>query len=181
MFLLHSLQSPINVGMILRTAEVYEQPVVVLDTHGVMLGERLKTVADFACGALGRHPPAVETSLKRCLERVTGRMILTGFDGNAVPLSEMKWKPGDCVAFGNEYDGLDLSGMDKAQATVWIQTTDQHLPKPRSINPIDPTRVEEVRRNGGATLNVAAAAAIIGYSMFSARTLHLTGSASQIP
>lgn len=173
MFLLHSLQSPINIGMILRTAEVYEQTVVVFDTHGVMNDARLETVADFACGALGRRPPVVETSLERCLERVGGRMILTGFGADAVPLSGMKWKSEDCVVFGNEYDGIDISGLERAHATVWVPTTDQHLPKPRSTSPIDPTRVEDVRRNGGVTLNVSATAAIIGYSMFLARKLYL--------
>lgn len=172
MFLLHSLQSPINVGMILRTAEVFEQSVVILDAHGLMSDERLEVVADFACGALGRRPPIVETSLERCLERVGGRVILTGFDANAIPLPQVDWKSGDCVVFGNEYDGLDKSGISDAWATVWVPTTDQSLPKPSSINPIDPTRTEGVSHNGRATLNVSAVAAIIGHSIFSARFPH---------
>ena len=168
MFLLHSLQSPINVGMILRSAEVYEQAVMILDTHKLMRGAKLEIVADFACGALGRRPPIVETRLAACLDRVKGRLIGTGFGPNATPLQHMSWKPGDCVIFGNEYDGLAIDDIQGLQSAVWVPTPDKYLPKPRSINPIDPGRTESVRNDGGTSLNVAATAAIIAYEMFQA-------------
>ena len=168
MFLLHSLQSAINIGMILRTAEVYHQSVLILDTHGIMKGQGLEVVADFACGALGRRPPIVETRLDICLQRVTGRLISTGFGPNATPLAYMSWRPGDCVVFGNEYDGLEEAGLERAADTVWVPTPDQHLPKPRSISPIDPFRTQGVANDGGVSLNVAATAAIIGYAIFMA-------------
>jgi tRNA G18 (ribose-2'-O)-methylase SpoU len=168
MFLLHSLQSPINVGMILRSAEVYGQAVMILDTHKLMRGDKLQIVADFACGALGRRPPIVETQLAACLDRVKGRLIGTGFGPSATPLQHMSWKPGDCVILGNEYDGLRADEIQRLQTTVWVPTPDKHLPKPRSTNPIDPNRTGGVRNDGGTSLNVAATAAIIAYEMFQA-------------
>ncbi len=171
MFLLHSLQSPINVGMILRSAEVYGQAVVILDSHGLMRGDSLRIVADFACGALGRRPPIVETTLSACLGRAKGRVIGTGFGPRAIPLPNVAWKPNDCVVFGNEYDGLNVDGIERLQTTVWIPTPDMHLPKPRSNSPIDPSRSEGVRNDGGTSLNVAASAAIIAYEMFNANVV----------
>lgn len=170
MFLLYSLQSPINVGMILRSAEVYGQAVVILDSHGVMRGNKLNVVADFACGALGRRPPIVEQTAAACLDRIKGRLVGTGFGPSAVPLSNMTWRPGDCVVFGNEYDGL-TADIDRMATTVWVPTPDQHLPKPRSISPIDPGRVAGVRNEGATSLNVAATAAIVAYQMYQADRL----------
>ncbi len=168
MFLLHALQSPTNIGMILRTAEVFETRVIGFDPHGVMRGMHLERIADFACGALGRHPPIASDDLEFCLAQVPGRLIATGLGGNAKPLAFHKWNGDDCVVLGNEYDGLPDAFSARADSTLWIPTTDQHLPKPKSTVPIDATRVEGVRNDGDASLNVAAAAAIIGYARFQA-------------
>ena len=169
MFLLYSLQSPINIGMILRSAEVYGHGVVILDTFGVMRGEKLEVVADFACGALGRSPPIVETSLSASLGHITGRLIGTGFGHGATPLQHMSWQQDDCVVLGNEYDGLEAVMIQRMQKTVWVPTPDRHLPKPRSTTPIDPARTKGVRNDGGTSLNVAATTAIIAHQMFQAR------------
>lgn len=173
MFLLHALQSPINVGMILRSAEAFGQSVVICDTHNVMGDENLSVVADFACGALGRRPPAVEVDLDACLARVKGRLIATGFGDNAVPLTYSKWLNDDCIIFGNEYDGLPGSVLGRADMTIWVPLPSQHLPKPISANPIDPARSASVRNNGQPSLNVAATAAIIAHDVYAARIISL--------
>lgn len=168
MFLLYALQSPINIGMILRTAEVFEASVIIYDAHGVMAGDAIETIADFACGALGRRPPLVFDRAEDCLARVKGRLIATGLDENAKPLPYHKWKSGDCVVLGNEYDGLPGPLIARADSVVWVPTSSQYLPKPISASPIDPHRVEHVRNNGCTSLNVAATAAIIAYSQYEA-------------
>lgn len=168
MFLLFALQSPTNIGMILRTAEVFETRVIVFDPHGVMSSEHIEKIADFACGALGRRPPVVSDDIAECLSHVEGRLIATGLGSNAKPLPFHQWEEGDCIVLGNEYDGVPDDFASRTDSMIWVPTTDQHLPKPRSTNPIDPNRVENVRNNGDASLNVAATAAIIGYTRFQA-------------
>jgi tRNA G18 (ribose-2'-O)-methylase SpoU len=166
MFLLHSLQSPINIGMILRTAEVFGQGVTIYDPHDVMRGDNLNVVADFGCGSLGRRPPFVSADLGICLAKVQGRLIAATLDGNAKPLGSFEWRQDDCVVLGNEYDGLSSEFSSSADQRVWVPVPPGYLPKPTSISPIDPSRVEPVRNNGSVSLNVAATAAIIGYSIF---------------
>lgn len=168
MFLLHALQSPINIGMILRTAEVFETGVMIYDAHGVMKGDAIETIADFACGALGRRPPLVFDRAEDCVARVKGRLIATGLDENAKPLPYHKWQSDDCVVLGNEYDGLPDPLVARADSVIWVPTSSQYLPKPISASPIDPHRVERVRNNGDTSLNVAATAAIIAYSRYQA-------------
>src|SRR5262249_22489232 len=54
--LLYGLQSPINIGMILRVAETYRARISIFDPHRVLDdAERLVTIKDFACGALERR------------------------------------------------------------------------------------------------------------------------------
>lgn len=167
MFLLHSLQSPINIGMLLRTAEVFGQSVVVLDAHDVLRRE-IDTIADFACGALGRRPPIVETQWEACLAHVPGRLVATSFEPNAKPLHAFTWREDDCIAFGNEYDGLPPDFTKVAQTSVWVPTPTQYLPKPKSTRPIDPSRTDGVKDDGNVSLNVAASAAIIAHAIYQA-------------
>lgn len=169
MFLLHALQSPINIGMILRTAEVFGHGVVIYDPHDVMRGDNLNTVADFGCGSFGRRPPFVSVDLETCLARVPGRLIATTLEGNAKPLSSFGWEQSDCVVLGNEYDGLPPEFTSRADQRLWVPVPPGHLPKPASLSPIDPARTQAVRDNGSVSLNVAATAAIIGHSIFSAK------------
>lgn len=170
MFLLHSLQSPINIGMILRSAEAYGQSVVICDTHNVV-EDNLSTIADFACGALGRRPPIVETCFEACQPHVKGRLLATGFDQNAVPLNFATWKDSDCIVFGNEYEGLPRPVLDLADAQIWVPMPSQKLPKPTSASPIDPSRTEGVSNNGQPTLNVAATAVIIAHNIYMSNNL----------
>ena len=51
--LLYGLQSPVNIGMILRAAEAFRFAVSILDQYGVLVdAAKLSTLQDFACGAL---------------------------------------------------------------------------------------------------------------------------------
>ena len=60
--LLYELQSPINIGTILRIAEAYHFKVSILDPHGVLEDpQKLPTVKDFACGAISRRDSTAST------------------------------------------------------------------------------------------------------------------------
>lgn len=168
MFLLHSLQSPINIGMILRTAEVFGHGVTIFDAHGVMCGSKLDTVADFGCGSFGRRPPFVSRDLEACLDRVAGRIIATSAEASATPVSGFAWKTQDCIVLGNEYDGIPAEVLERAEETVWVPVPRKHLPKPKSKSPIDATRGRGVANDGSVSLNVAATAAVIAHSIFQA-------------
>ncbi|MCR8825248.1 TrmH family RNA methyltransferase [Pseudosulfitobacter koreensis] len=170
MFLLASLQSPINIGMILRTAEVFGHGVTIYDPTNVMQGGNLDWVADFGCGSFGRRPPFVSPDLSTCLDRAQGRVITTAADGTATPLGAFVWQPDDCIVFGNEYDGILKQIETNADATVWVPVPKRYLPKPKSKSPIDPDRSDGVVNDGSTSLNVAATAAIIAHAIYASRT-----------
>ena len=71
------------------------------------------------------------------------------------------WRPTDCVALGNEYDGLDDAFLASADERLRIPMPPGDHPKPRSHRPIDPGRPNAPLREGSPSLNVATAAAII--------------------
>ena len=51
-FLLYGLQSPINIGMILRVAETYRFHVAIYDPFCLLdHPDKLRTISDFSCGA----------------------------------------------------------------------------------------------------------------------------------
>src|SRR5690242_320671 len=53
--LLYGLQSPINLGMILRVAETYRVRVAIYDRHRVLDDPaKVATMEDFSCGAAAR-------------------------------------------------------------------------------------------------------------------------------
>src|SRR5262249_52793385 len=107
-FLLYDLQSPINIGIILRTAEVYQFKVSILDSHGV-LGDRekLNTTEDFACGAMSRRVfQRLENPAAVARLRSGRRLVATSIAPNAFPLSNFHFARDDLIALGNEYDGL---------------------------------------------------------------------------
>jgi tRNA (cytidine/uridine-2'-O-)-methyltransferase len=166
--LLWQLQSPINVGMILRLAETFRAPVYVYDPAGVLSdGARRDTVSDFACGALERHPPEAVTGIGALAGLRRGRrLIATTIEPGAVPLTEFTWRAGDLVAIGNEYDGLPAAVTADADARLWIPLPDVYVPKPRAHAPIDPLRAEGVARDGTPNLNAAMATAIIVYDAY---------------
>jgi tRNA G18 (ribose-2'-O)-methylase SpoU len=166
-FLLYGLQSPINIGMILRVAETYRFDVAVYDRYGVLDDpDKLNTVKDFSCGAATRRPLqkiADEAGLDRLL--VGRRLVSTSIDSRSCPLPRHSFARGDLVALGNEYDGLPDDMIARAGSILHIPMPAGWAPKPKALRPIDPTR-SGVARDGQPSLNVAMAAAVICYAAF---------------
>jgi tRNA G18 (ribose-2'-O)-methylase SpoU len=167
-FLLYGLQSPINIGMILRVAETYQFRVSIYDRHNVLEDAgKLETIADFSCGALSRRG-------FRKLEHYAGlavmlegrRLVATSIDRGSVSLPEYRFQAADVFALGNEYDGLPEDMLSRADLVLNIPMPQVWTPKPKSHNPIDPVRSKAVARDGQANLNVAMSAAIICYATF---------------
>lgn len=162
--ILCSLQSAINIGMILRTAEVYRHPVIVIDRHGVFMDEaKLRTIGDFACGALERQPPLMVPDLEAAFAATPGRRLATSIAAPAAKAHEFGWRADDAVLFGNEYDGLSATEFAAADALVTIPMPAGYLPKPKSHSPIDPARAAGVSQDGAPNLNTAVAASIIAF------------------
>jgi tRNA (cytidine/uridine-2'-O-)-methyltransferase len=166
--LLYGLQSPINLGMILRVAETYRSSVYVFDPHFVFADpHRRETISDFACGALERVPPEVLADPADLAARSEGsRLIVTTISPDASALEDFAWRPGDMAMLGNEYDGLPAALQHGAAARLRIPMPSGHYPKPRSHRPIDPSRTAPVASDGMPSLNVAISAAIILYSHY---------------
>src|ERR1700681_4570791 len=114
--LLYALQSPINLGMILRVAETYRFGVSIYDRHRVFDNpEKLRTAQDFACGAMSRRALrrfTDEESLERML--VGRRLIATSIGNSSCELTSYEFRPCDLFALGNEYDGLPESVIGRA-------------------------------------------------------------------
>jgi tRNA (cytidine/uridine-2'-O-)-methyltransferase len=166
--LLWGLQSPVNVGMVLRVAESYRVAVGMLGSASVLADPGASaTVSDFACGALQRigltsfaDDAAVDAW------RGPSRLVATSIDASATALPDFHFRPGDVVALGNEYDGLPADVVARADARIVIPMADVWTPKPQSISPIDPSRATPVARDGQPNLNVAVAGAIICYAAY---------------
>jgi tRNA G18 (ribose-2'-O)-methylase SpoU len=167
-FLLWGLQSPINIGMILRVAETFGIEVSILDTHQVLRDDTCKTtIGDYACGALQRHPPHLVADLASFAETIgMDRLVATTVVSDAVALPDFVWREGDVIALGNEYDGLPAELVREAAVRLRIPMPDGCLPKPRPQHPIDPRRAAPVARDGTPSLNVAVSAGIIAYSAY---------------
>jgi tRNA G18 (ribose-2'-O)-methylase SpoU len=86
-----------------------------------------------------------------------------------MPLRDFIFEPGDVVFLGNEYDGLPSTMIGSADATLYVPLPPGYLPKKRSHSPIDPERPVPVVQNGIPNLNVAMAATIICYEMYTQR------------
>jgi tRNA G18 (ribose-2'-O)-methylase SpoU len=168
--LLYGLQSPINIGMILRVAESYQFRVSVYDRHRIFEDQaRLRTIEDFACGAVARRGFRLvdEHDLK---QRSDGRrFVATTIDAGTAALPSFRFRPGDVVALGNEYDGLPDEVIARADVVLNIPMPSVWTPKPKSLNPIDPTRTTTVARDGQPNLNVAMSAGIICYAAYADR------------
>lgn len=168
--LLVGLQSPINIGMILRVAETYRFRVSILDRFRVLdEPAKLQTITDFACGALARQSRrdiADDDALARLREG--RRLIATSIEAGAVSLSDYRARAGDIVALGNEYDGLSDALVASADAVLRIPMPNVWTPKPKSLHPIDPSRTRPVARDGNPNLNVAMTAAIICHAAYQA-------------
>jgi tRNA G18 (ribose-2'-O)-methylase SpoU len=167
-FLLYGLQSPINIGMILRVAETYRFRVSIYDKFRVLDDpDKLRTVRDFACGAADRRGfrnAGDEAGLRQILKG--RRLIATSIERGATSLPAYRFRRGDVFALGNEYDGLPQDVIARADAVLNIPMPLVWTPKPRSLNPIDPARTASVAREGQPNLNVAMSAGIICYAAF---------------
>jgi tRNA (cytidine/uridine-2'-O-)-methyltransferase len=161
--LLWGVQSPINLGMILRVAETYRVPIAAIGAERAVTS----TTSDFACGALERagFEHLADTAAARAWQG-NARMIATSIDRDAVALPDFRFEPGDVVLLGNEYDGLPADVASNADARIVIPMADVWTPKPRSKSPIDPARSAPVSRDGQPNLNVAVAGGIVCYAAY---------------
>lgn len=168
--LLVGLQSPINIGMILRVAETYQFHVSILDSFNVLDDDtKLAVIGDFACGALARRGfslVADDSELARLREG--RRLVATSIEPNAVDLSTCRFITGDVIAVGNEYDGLSDAMLASADAVLRIPMPAVWTPKPKARHPIDPGRTAPVARDGSPNLNVAMTAGIICHAAYQA-------------
>ncbi|WP_350083761.1 TrmH family RNA methyltransferase [Hoeflea sp.] len=154
------VQSPINIGMMLRSAEIYGAGVCIWDRYGVLNDpEKLRTISDFACGALQRSPPSVTNDWKSALGR--GRCIATDIDPDCPAHVTFSWRRTDQILIGNEYDGIPLDILARATERVTIPMPAGHFPKPKSNSPIDPNRAGLPRASGKPSLNTAIAASVL--------------------
>jgi tRNA G18 (ribose-2'-O)-methylase SpoU len=167
-FLLFGLQSPINIGMVLRVAETYQCRVSIYDPHAVLDDPtKFRTITDFACGAVARWGFRIVRDTADLDRIVSGRrLIATSIEPKASALPDFRFRRGDLFALGNEYDGLSDDLLARAAEIVTIPMPNVWTPKPKSQNPIDPTRTAAVARDGQANLNVAMSAGIICYAAF---------------
>ena len=167
-FLLVGLQSPINIGMVLRVAETYQFRVSIYDPHAVLDDPtKFRTITDFACGAVTRWGFRTIRDAAELGGIVGGRrLVATSIEDKARSLADFQFRRGDLFALGNEYDGLPDDLVTRADAVVTIPMPNVWTPKPKSQNPIDPLRTTTVARDGQPNLNVAMSAGIICYAAF---------------
>jgi tRNA G18 (ribose-2'-O)-methylase SpoU len=167
-FLLYALQSPINIGMILRVAETYRFRVSIYDQFRVLdHPDKLQTIADFSCGALARRGFRCLADAAAVSRMLRGRrLIATSIVPTSCPLPHFSFRSGDLFALGNEYDGLPEAFLSRADAVLHIPMPAGFAPKPKARRPIDPNRVAPVARDGQPNLNVAMTAGILCYAAY---------------
>lgn len=155
-------QSAINIGMILRTAEVFGCRVTLVDTYNVMEDPgNVSRMSDFACGAVERGRTLTVKANYGGLVSPGTRVIEAAGSGRAKSHATFAWQPGDCVLFGNEYSGVPTIVAELAQDKVRIQTPQGYFPKPPAEDPIDRKRASQLVDRGVPILNVAMSAGII--------------------
>jgi tRNA G18 (ribose-2'-O)-methylase SpoU len=166
--LLYELQSPINLGIILRVAETYQFTVSVFGSNRVFDDSAaFSTVKDFSCGAWSRRGVnRLDRESLACRLGDGRRLIATSISPAAQSLSEFRFQPSDVVALGNEYDGLPDELLAAADVHLHVPTPAVWTPKERSHSPIDPHRAAPVARDGQPSLNVAVTAGILCYAAY---------------
>ncbi|NDE90399.1 MAG: hypothetical protein EB059_04565 [Alphaproteobacteria bacterium] len=166
--LLYDLQSPVNLGQILRVAETFQIPVQVYDPRSILTdANHYPTISDFSCGAYDRLTSARLLNAERLKDTLQSkRIIATALTDKAITLPQYVFQDGDVILLGNEYDGLPQSVMDNAAEKLYIPLPSANLPKPRSFSPIDKTREESVAAEGIPNLSVSMTAAIIAYEIY---------------
>ncbi|WP_029032441.1 TrmH family RNA methyltransferase [Salinarimonas rosea] len=168
--LLVGVRSPINTGMILRVAETYEANVALCGADDVLDDPvRMQTIRDFSCGALERRGFTRLSGLEAARAWIgEGRLVATTIAPDAVALPAFRFRPGDVIAFGSEYDGLDPAFAAAADAALTIPMPDVFTPKPPTANPIDPGRTAPPSNDGRPNLNVAMSVGITCYAAYCA-------------
>ena len=164
--LLYALQSPINLGMILRVAETYRVRVAIYDRHHVLDDpDKLATMEDFSCGAAARWGfRRIDDAVTLKSLRQGRRLIATSIEADSRALPNHRFRRADLIVLGNEYDGLPDDVVAGADIRLRLPMPAVWAPKPPSRNPIDPRRTAPVARDGKPNLNVAVTAGIICYS-----------------
>lgn len=163
-----AVQSPINVGMIVRAAEGFQLAVTIYDPSGLFdrTAERA-TISDFACGALERIKPTVISDEAAALTALSGgRVLATAITPDATDLAAFRFRRTDQIVLGNEYDGLPDHLMARADVRLTIPMPAGCNPKSASHSPIDPDRTRPVARDGTPNLNVATSAGILAYKAY---------------
>lgn len=180
-FLLYGLQSPINIGMILRVAETYRFRVSIYDQFRVLDDSgKLRTISDFSCGALPRRGFRGLAGDAAVTQLLCGRrLIATSTVPSSCALPDFRFCRGDLFALGNEYDGLPDALVSRADAVLHIPMPAGFAPKPKAYQPIDPDRTAPVARDGEPNLNVAMTAGILCYAAYlKVREAELSASAA---
>lgn len=166
--LLFAVQSPTNIGLIMRVAEAYCFTVSIFDPNRVLQDrEKIKTIEDFACGGLPRRSFVLLEDKAAIERRRAGRrLIVTSIFPGVSSLPMARFQAGDIIALGNEYDGLPDELLREADLKLHIPMPETWIPKPVSWYPIDPTRTNPVLHDGRPNLNVAMSAGIVCYSAY---------------
>jgi len=160
---MYALQSPVNIGMILRVAEVYGKQVLFFDRYRV-LSDRVSryVISDFSTGALDRIDVSVVSSMEQLFSILQNkRIVCTSLNDEAKNICNMSWAYSDVVVLGNEYDGLPRELVSLSNVQVNIPMPVGFYPKHYSYSPIDRSRAVPPANNGRPSLNVATVAAIL--------------------
>ena len=162
------LQSPINIGMILRAAETFDVRVCIVGSDSVIQSaDKKKIISDFSCGALDRVGYRRIEKISNIREIFNGYSIIgTSIEEGATMLPNFKFSRNSVVIVGNEYDGLPQEIAEICSVLISIPMAKVWTPKPPSHDPIDPLRKAPVARDGRPNLNVAVASSIICYDWF---------------
>lgn len=157
------LQSPINVGMILRTAEVFGRKVQFCDTSGITKSSaNIDVIRDFSCGAFDRGALIKVVDSFESFQIPHGNRLIAATDNSrGICHQDFDWEPSDWLIIGNEYDGIPPIAMRRATYEITIQMPTGFLPKPPSNLPIDNTRNYAPSNNGQKSLNACVAASVI--------------------
>lgn len=165
--MLYGLQSPVNLGLILRSSEVYQWRVVIIDIFDVLESSKnVGVIRDFSCGAWDRcHPMMLDKETD--FGRVScGSLIATTTETTAKSHADFTWNNDDTLIVGNEYDGLPDHVMDIVDYAINVRLPSAHLPKPQSHSAIDPSRNVPPAFDGRPSLNVAITSSIIMASAY---------------
>jgi len=160
---MYGLQSPVNIGMILRVCEIYGVDVLFFDYYKVFAEIQSRNIiSDFSTGAMDRKSWTIVQCKQELLDKLDDcRIVCANPCQSAKCISSFEWSRSDAVVLGNEYDGLTAEFRSLADAQIRIPMPRGSYLKPTSHYPIDPRRSEAPANDGNPSLNVATTAAIL--------------------